>query len=126
MPTPTSTPTPAPANALHVGDIDGTGVKLQQGAWKAIVTITIHDSDHAPVAGAVVSGTFYQSTSVGPLSCTTGASGSCSIDSGQLPSKQGKASFTIETVTHASSDYDPSNNHDVDGDSDGTTISLSK
>jgi len=118
-------PTP---NRLHVGDLDGQGVKLQRGHWKAVVTIMVDDADHNAVAGASVNGTFYQNgASVGPFICVTSASGTCSIDSGQLPSKDGKTTFIVGHVVHDTLSYDATANHDPDGDkSSGTSITVGK
>jgi len=111
---------------MHIDDLDGQSVKLQRGHWNAIITITVHDGTHGAVSGATVFGTFYQNgTSVGPFSCPTDGSGTCSVDSGQLPSKQGKVTFTVTDVT-GPLNYDPTANHDPDGDSDGTSMTISK
>ena len=112
---------------MHVGDLDAQGVRLQRGAWKAVVTVTVHDASHGAVSDATVTGTFRQNGSfVVTLSCTTGTSGTCSMDSGAFPSNNGKATFSIDSVTHSSLSYYASGNHDPDGDSDGTTIELGK
>jgi hypothetical protein len=34
--------------------------------------------------------------------------------------------FTIVSATHATLTYKPANNHDPDGDSNGTTVSVTK
>ena len=47
-------------STMHVGDLDGWGVKLQRGNWKAMVTITVHDTNHDLVPDATVTGNFYQ------------------------------------------------------------------
>ena len=83
------------------------------------------------MVGAEVEGTFFQNGSpVVTLTCTTDSNGRCTVDSGQFPSKSGKGkSFTVQIVTDDSTNtliYDSNANHDPDGDSDGTTIQLSK
>jgi len=124
--TPNLIPTPRPAPSVHIGDLDGQSVKLQRGYWKAVVTITIHDGTHAALSGVTVFGTFHQNgTSVGPFSCRTDAGGTCSVDSGQLLAKQGKTTFTVTDVSTPLG-YDPTANHDPDGDSDGTSTTISK
>lgn len=119
-----------PAEAtMHVGDLDGEGIKLARGNWRAIVTITVHDANEGLADGATVTGTFYQNgTFVIEVSCITGADwpGTCIVDSTQFPSKGGKATFTVDNVTHDTLQYDETANHDPDGDSDGTTITVSK
>jgi len=114
---------------VHVGDLDGDGVKMARGNWRAEVTITVHDGGEGLVDGATVSGTWTQNgTVVGKYSCVTGDSGSgqCKIDSDQLPSKSGKATFTVDGVTYSGYEYVDADNHDPDGDSDGTSITVSK
>lgn len=56
---------------MHVGDLDGTATS-QRSVWTASVTITIHDSSHALLANASVTG-FWNDGTVGV--CTTGADG---------------------------------------------------
>ena len=130
-PTPTPTPTTPPpgGGTMHVGDLDGLGLKLSKGNWEAEVTIAVDDNGEGPLANATVSGTFTQNGS--PVSvkvCVTNASGVCTVSSGQMPSKKGKdpATYTVDSVTHASFTYDQPSNHDPDGDSDGTSIEVSK
>ena len=120
---------PPPAGSMHVHDLDAVSVKLSKGNWKSLVTIDVRDAgDVLPVIGAIVTGTFFQVGSpIITLTCTTVASGRCAIDSGQFPSKSGSGkSFTVNNVTHASFTYASGANHDPDGDSNGTTIALSK
>ena len=76
--------------AMHVGDIDGTTVSLQN-TWSATVTITLHDEGHRPLANAMVSAS-WTSRSSAP-----------------------------RTVPPSIA---PANNHDPDGGSNGTTISI--
>lgn len=126
-PTPTPTPTPAPAGTMHVGDLDGQSVKLQKGNWKALVTVTVHDANHNPVANVTVNGTWTVNGSSSAGSCTTvtNTSGQCTVDSGQLPKNKTTATFTVSDLTDALT-YSPSANHDPDGDSNGTSITVSK
>jgi hypothetical protein len=77
---------------MHVGDIDGTTVSLQN-TWSATVTITMHDEGHRPVANALVS---------------------AFVD------------FTVLGASNSTSFCAPANNHDPDGGSNGTTISISR
>jgi hypothetical protein len=110
-----------------VGDLDGQAVKVQKGNWKAVVTITVHDANHNAVANAFVIGSFYQDgTDMGTFSCDTGVEGNCTVDSGPMSKKQGQVTFTVTDVTHATLSYDPTANHDPDGDSDGTNITVGK
>ena len=117
----------ANSDTAHVGDLDGVGVKMSKGRWGAIITIVVHDAGDGAVSDATVEGLVTQGgETVGVFSCDTDASGTCVIDTGLLPGKSGKASFTVLEVSRATLSYDAGANHDPDGDSDGTTIDLSK
>ena len=113
---------------MHVGDLDGQGVKLQKGTWKGLVTITVLRANETSLTGFTVAGTFAQNGwSQSGFTCTDGdGDGQCTVDSGEFPSKDGKATFTVDDVTHATLTYEPADNHDPDGDSDGTTSQLTK
>jgi hypothetical protein len=126
-PTPTPdepTPTPPPAEgAVHVGDLDGTANVMGKN-WEVGVAIAVHDQDHNPVCDATVSG-LWSGEYVGTGSCTTDASGRCSVTSSKMKSGT-SLTFTVGGVTHTSLDYQPLENHDLDGDSDGTRIAVYK
>jgi hypothetical protein len=109
---------------MHVGDLDGTAINLGN-RWRAEVTITVHDADHDPVADATVSGSWIAGAS-GTAVCTTNGSGVCTVTSPLVNKNRSPITFTVDGVTHATFVYDSSDNHDPDGDSDGTTISVNK
>lgn len=107
---------------VHVGDLDAATVK-GSGTWQAITTIRIDGTGHTPRVGAVVRGTW----STGPTgSCTTTAAGTCGIGSGAIARKVQAATFTVTAVTSGTATYDPSANHDPDGDSNGTSIVVAR
>jgi hypothetical protein len=116
----TTVPSSEPApTTMHVADLDGSGVTLDsKGNWEATVTAIVLDADNGPVEGATVSGTWG--------SCTTDGSGQCSSSSGRLKKNVSSTTFTVDDVTHATYAYNPNGNTDPDGDSDGTTIVISK
>jgi PKD repeat protein len=89
------------------------------------VTLTVHDQDHNPVAGATISGTWSGGAS-GSGSCLTGAGGACSILSPKIATAQPSITFAVDGVTHPSLPYEPAANHDPDGDSDGTSVLVSQ
>ncbi|MBI3977966.1 MAG: S8 family serine peptidase [Chloroflexi bacterium] len=111
---------------MHVADLDAASAKAPKGAWQEAVTIAVHDMAHRPLEGAVVAGTFYHDGSSRSVACTTGATGSCTVNSGTLTSPTPKGSFVVTNVAHPNWGYAPPANHDPDGDSDGTTIVFSK
>jgi hypothetical protein len=111
------------ATGMHVGDLDGASTTLGS-RWTASVTITIHDSNHAPVANATVSGGWSNGAS-GPASCTTNGSGTCTVTK-NIPNSKASVNFTVNNVTHATLTYNAADNHDPDGDSNGTVIVVNK
>lgn len=109
------------ANSLHVGDLDGSAALSPRNRWDAMVTIEVHDALENLVADAFVEGTWSDGASGGG-SCTTNASGVCLITKPNLKSNVTSTIFTINNITHADLNYKPGDNHDPDGDSQGTTI----
>jgi len=91
--------------------------------WQATVTIVVHDADHNLVTDATVSGTWSGGYS-GSSECTTDGNGQCSVSSGNIWRWNDSTTFTVDNVTHATLTYQPADNHDPDGDSDGTTITV--
>jgi serine protease AprX len=127
-------PPPTAPGGIHVHDLDDLSEKLARGAWKGVVDVAVRDSLEGVVTGFTVTGTFSQGSWSGTFTCTDGGSGDtdglangiCRFDSGPLPSKDGKATFMVTGVTLSGYTYESAANHDSDGDSDGTTIQLSK
>jgi serine protease AprX len=85
----------------------------------------VHDANHNPVTDATVSGSWSGGYS-GSGECTTGSGGRCSVSSGYIWRGNSSTTFTVDSVTHATFTYEPANNHDPDGDSDGTSITVSR
>jgi serine protease AprX len=112
-------PPPPPPPSVHVGDLDDTSSLLTTG-WKAQVRILVHDGSDAIVAGAVVTGTWPNGTKA---SCTTNVNGTCRIGRNLAKSKASIV-FTVTKVVSAVGAYAPLDNHDPDGDSTGTKITL--
>lgn len=123
-PTPTITPTPPPGETMHIGDLDGSSA-LSGSRWDATVTITVHDQSHNPIVGVTVSGAWSNGAS-GTGSCTTDANGQCSITKTGIRTNTNSVVFTVTNATSGSYTYQASANHDPDGDSNGTTITVNK
>ncbi len=122
-PTKTSTPTRTPApTSIHIGDLDGTSAWIGN-KWTASVAITVHDSNHQTVANAKVTGAWSGGTT-GTASCTTNASGHCSVTTSQMSNSKTSAVLTIQTVQFGKLAYKASANHDPDVDSNGTKIAV--
>lgn len=115
---------PPPAGSVHVGDLDGSATS-QRSVWTASVAVTIHNESHGPVSGATVSGN-WSGGATGSGSCVTGATGSCTVTKSNLRKKSATATFTVSSVSHASLTYAAGSNHDPDGDSSGTAITVAK
>jgi hypothetical protein len=112
-------PASAPAT-LHVGDLDGNSTK-ERNKWTAIVTISVHDAAHGPVASATVTGAWSNGAS-GDGVCVTDAGGSCSLSRSGISTKVPSVDFAVDAVSHATLGYAPGDNHDPEGDSNGTAI----
>jgi len=74
-------------------------------------------TDNLPVGLALVSSV--------PVT-TTNASGQCEVSRSGILKKTNSVSFTVTNVALAAFVYKPTNNHDPDGDSNGTAISVAK
>jgi PKD repeat protein len=117
-----SHPVTVTAPRSHVGDLDGATTG-SGGSWTATVTVVIHGSGEAVLANATVTGAW---SIGGSSSCTTNAAGQCAVSKASIPNKTHTATFTVTGVTHATRPYDAAANHDPDGDSTGTAITLSR
>jgi len=128
-PTPTLVPsptvTPAPTGSMHVGDLDGSSTSINKARWRASVSILVHDAGENPLAGVTVSGSWSGGTS-GTSSCVTDASGSCTVDSATISVKSSDETFSVDSLTASGYTYDSTANHDPDGDSNGTSITVAR
>jgi hypothetical protein len=122
-PTPTATVPPI-SNSVHIGDLDGFSFNNGK-TWQPVVTILVHDASEQSVAGATVSGSWSSGAS-GTASCITGSSGTCQVIGPNVRKNVGSVTFMVTNVTSGGSTYDSAANHDPDGDSNGTTIVVSK
>lgn len=109
---------------IHVADLDGTKT-LSTKSWKATVTIKVVDASGAAVSGVVVTGAWSGGYS-GSASCTTGASGTCSVSTGNMKLTKTSVTFTVSGLTATGYVYDATANSDPDGDSTGTVITITK
>jgi len=113
---------PPVTTAIHIGDLDAARSATKK-SWTAKVTITVHDAAEHTVGGATISGTW---STGGSGSCTTSNRGLCSVSRNGIPLQTSSTVFTVTGVTRASATYAPSANHDSDGGSDGTTITVAR
>jgi hypothetical protein len=86
--------------------------------------VSVHDQLGQAVSDAIV--TFRWGEDGGEeLSCITSRSGRCSSNSYPLDlDTVTSIQFTVTGVSHPAYPYSPEKNHDDDGDSDGTTITV--
>jgi hypothetical protein len=119
-----ATATTQAAPAIHVGDLDGSRT-LALLTWTATVTIVVHDAGHNPVAGAVVTGTWSGGAS-GSASATTNASGAATVSKKSISRLLASVTFTISGVSKSGYAYVATANHDVDGGTNGTKITVKR
>jgi hypothetical protein len=117
-------PPPPPAGSVHIGDLDGSA-SSQRSAWTASVSVTVHNEAHGPLAGASVSGN-WNGGATGSGSCVTGATGNCIVTKSGIRKKSGTVTFTVSSVSQSGLTYASGSNHDPDGDSNGTAITVAK
>jgi hypothetical protein len=121
--TPTPTDTPTAGTSLHIGDLDGSSSPASKNRWDAEVLITIHNATEMAFSNATVSGAW----SGGALengACVTDIDGQCSLTLKNLKSNVNSVIFTITDISADSAQYETVSNHDPDGDSDGTSITV--
>ena len=116
-------PPPPPPPSTHVRDLDDTSIPLTAKKWRARVAIRVHDGDHAVLPGVVVRGRF--GPNGGVLTCTTGTGGSCSLHR-DLARTRASIVFSVLGLTRSGYTYQSGGNHDPDGDSNGTTIIVTR
>jgi subtilisin family serine protease len=116
-------PPPPAADGIHVGDLDGTSTASGPN-WQARVVVRVHDQTESLVANAAVMGRWSGGFS-GNVSCTTDGTGQCAFDTGAMPKRNAQVTFEVTGLSGTQS-YQPTANHDPDGDSDGRTITVVK
>ena len=117
-----------PSTAIHIGDLDG--IPSNDGnTWSATVEVTVHDGNHNPINGAYVRGTWTPTSALTANECTTGdlgGNGTCIMLYPSLRNRTRFVTFTVDLVSMLGQTYDAAQNHDADGDSNGTTIRVNK
>ena len=121
--TPPPPPPPPPPPSTHVRDLDDISLSLTAKKWRARAAIRVHDGDHLALADVVVRGRFGPNGSI--LTCTTGPGGSCFLQR-DLASTKASIVFTVLGLTKSGYTYQSAANHDPDGDSTGTKITVTR
>ncbi|MBK8047897.1 MAG: S8 family serine peptidase [Anaerolineales bacterium] len=116
---------PPPATVqVHVGNL-ASSKTLGSRNWSATVTVTVHNSSEAAVSGATVTGT-WTGAATGSTSCTTNSSGVCSMTKSNLKNNRTSTVFSVTNISGSNLTYVPGSNHDVDGGSNGTSITITR
>lgn len=118
---------PNVATGMHVGNLDGWN-SSSTNAWSAIVEVTVHDAAHSPLNGATVVGT-WSIAGLNSDTCTTGelgGNGSCIFLFPSLKRSVKSVTFTVTSVTKPGQSYKPGENHDDDGSSNGTSVTVNR
>jgi serine protease AprX len=119
-PAPPPPPPPPPPSKVHVGDLDRSSTKSGLSRWWATVVVAVHTDGHTPIAGATVTGTWTGGVSA---SCVTGTDGTCSV-ARRFSNSKSSVTFTVGGLSLSGHVYDPGSNHDPDGESNGSTITV--
>jgi hypothetical protein len=111
------------AASVHVGDLDAAmtfvGKDRKYARYSGFARAFVHDENHNLVQGATIY--FSPGLFCGP----TSAEGSCGyFVTSRLKKQQETYTVSIYNLVLAGAVYDPSANHDPDGDSNGTVIVL--
>jgi hypothetical protein len=110
---------------MHIGDLDGTSTN-EGRTWTAILTATVHRADESLLDGATVTFTITVNGTSTTGSCTSGSNAQCTVSLSGIVKRIKSATFAVKGVTHAAETYSSRDNHDADGNSDGTTIAVPK
>jgi hypothetical protein len=111
-----------PAPTMHVGDLDGSSAWVTTTRWRARANIRVDDASHAAVEGATITGTW---TGGKTVSCTTGTNGRCTV-ANRYRKARAAATFTVTSIVKNGITYTSASNHDPDGDSTGTAITIAR
>ncbi len=112
---------------MHVGDLDGSASN-DGSTWSAMVEITVHGSDHNPLNNATVVGR-WSISGLNADTCTTGelgGNGTCIVLFPSLKKGTKSVTFTVTSVTASDQTYQQTANHDVDGSSNGTQVTVKR
>jgi PKD repeat protein/lysophospholipase L1-like esterase len=120
---PEEPPPPDPDGLMSVADLDGSSSAGKGQAWTASVAIRVVDDAGVSLSGATVTGSW---TSGGTSTCTTNSAGSCTVSVSVNGKKATTTTWTVTEVVLAGYAYVAANNTDPDGDSDGTSITITR
>jgi hypothetical protein len=90
------------------------------------VEVTVHDAGHLPINGATVRGV-WNPAGLASDQCETGelgGNGTCIFLFPSIKKGTRSVTFTVTSITMAGRTYLSSANHDVDGSSNGTVVTV--
>jgi uncharacterized protein YkwD len=122
---PTATPTQVPNGVrVHVHDIDATGLILGfNNQWRFWMRVYVRDVNEQAVTGATVYTAF---TNGGLATCVTDSNGTCAVLGSVYTMGSGAKWGWVRNITRAGVTYYNKSNHDPDGTSNGTSISVTR
>ncbi len=112
-------------DSMHVGDLDGSTSAEPRNRWAASVSVTVHSQSEAALANMTVSGSW---SSGGGGSCVTDTNGRCTIDRSNIKGNVATTTFSVTDIADAGGAYaySAAGNHDPEGDSNGSDITLAQ
>lgn len=109
--------------SVSIADTDGGALSVGNGdKWRAEAAVKVRDNENSLVQGAIVAGVWSGGGSANVAS-TTGADGRCTVSLGGLKRNDSSAVLAVTGITDELV-YEPTGNYDLDGDSDGSTITI--
>jgi len=116
-------PPPPPPGGNHIGDLDAAASVPSGNSWVSAVTVTVHDDTETGLAGVTVTLLADYGAGSAIRTCVTNGIGTCTTADLITHKKNGTVSYTVQGLSVS---YSPQDNHDSDGDSNGTVIVVSK
>jgi len=105
---------------VFISNLDAVVGKWQRGSWNADIVATVSDDMSSHVSGVSLLGA--DQSGEQEFSCTTGLSGMCTLQLNNIFDE--KIIFQIVRLWKKDYTYNEKKNRDLDGDSDGTFISI--
>ena len=105
-----------------LGMLQDNGAASGGGNWKATVTVSVHDTADNPVSGVTVAGS-WSAGAKGSSNCVTDGAGQCAMSK---RSRNTSATFTVDGLSGTGFQHAAGSDHDVDGGTDGKTITIAK
>jgi len=116
-------PPPPSPSGTHIGDLDAVATSAGGNSWTSSVTALVHDASEMTVSGATVSVVADYGAGSTSMACVTNASGTCTTAPLVVHKRNGAVTYSVIGISPG---YTPQDNHDPDGDSDGTAILVVK